>query len=175
MRRSIAFVMAAILVLFLNAYMVSAQTLFPGGLTQLPPDNPTPNLVLNPGFESVSGGVPASWSTGSGWSADQTVKHSGTYSYKWTGGPSVQQQIAVTAGTYNLSAWIKPGPSHWKPLTTRGEIGKSDGPFAVDTLTIPYDNPQKAFLRSRATSIEGGTSEVMRNILGERVLGLPKG
>ena len=36
-----------------------------------------------------------------------------------------------------------------------------------------YDNPQKAFLRSRANSIEGGTTEVMKNILGERVLGLP--
>jgi alkylation response protein AidB-like acyl-CoA dehydrogenase len=30
------------------------------------------------------------------------------------------------------------------------------------------------FLRSRANSIEGGTSDVLKNIVAERVLGLPK-
>ncbi|MGC4006627.1 MAG: hypothetical protein QM811_27295 [Pirellulales bacterium] len=45
----------------------------------------------------------------------------------------------------DLDGLVKPGPLRWgKPLLTKLERGTPTGPFAIDTLTIPYDNPSKA-------------------------------
>jgi len=41
--------------------------------------------------------------------------------------------------------------------------------FAKDNGKWGFD-----FLRARGNTIEGGTTEIQKNIIGERVLGLPK-
>ncbi len=53
-----------------------------------------------------------------------------------------------------------------------------EGPYSQLTGDSEYaiadGDWQYAFLRSRANSIEGGTTEILKNIVAERVLGLPK-
>ncbi len=60
-------------------------------------------------------------------------------------------------------------------MNLMGAEGMLYGTYDLDQpeTSMAFSSPQKAFLRSRANSIEGGTTEVMKNILGERVLGLP--
>jgi alkylation response protein AidB-like acyl-CoA dehydrogenase len=67
-------------------------------------------------------------------------------------------------------------------MSTAVDMMGMDGQVGYDfTFRRPEDlsvdgaegGVQHGFLRVRANSIEGGTSEIMRNILGEQVLGLP--
>ena len=89
-----------------------------------------------------------------------------------------------------------PGPEGSTSKLYEAEINKASYEFGMEmlgndallfprgyTLTQPelnfenetfgFTDTQSLFLRSRANSIEGGTSEIMRNIIAESVLGLP--
>jgi alkylation response protein AidB-like acyl-CoA dehydrogenase len=85
-----------------------------------------------------------------------------------------------------------PGPEGSVAKLISAELNKKIYDFCVDLMGMAgtlypthfeMTRPERAgaiggdvrhsFLRARANSIEGGTSEIMRNILGERVLGLP--
>jgi alkylation response protein AidB-like acyl-CoA dehydrogenase len=78
----------------------------------------------------------------------------------------------------------QPGPEGSITKLFQAEYNKRLQNLAVDVIGAPAmawpdgdrDTAQavRGFLRSRANTIEGGTSEIMRNIIGERVLGLPK-
>ena len=49
--------------------------------------------------------------------------------------------------TEDLAAFTRGGPAHWgEPLATRGQVGPASGAFAVDTLTMPYENPARALM-----------------------------
>ena len=80
-----------------------------------------------------------------------------------------------------LTATMKhgaPGPEgslgkwHW------AEVNQSLTELAIDVAgpsAVVADGPwQFRFLRARANSIEGGTTEILKNIVAERVLGLPR-
>jgi alkylation response protein AidB-like acyl-CoA dehydrogenase len=89
----------------------------------------------------------------------------------------------------SFSAFLKtgmPGPEGSIAKLAWGELNQRMAKVATDiegaSATIGAGSPwsvdggrwQYLQLRSRGNSIEGGTSEILRSIVAERVLGLPK-
>jgi alkylation response protein AidB-like acyl-CoA dehydrogenase len=113
--------------------------------------------------------------------------------------PQVRQRLArlyTDVKTFKLNTMRQvatldqgqlPGPEgsllklHWSELNQRlVELAfELEGPYsslAPDSVDAPFEGRwQYEYLRARGNTIEAGTSEVQRNIVAERVLGLPRG
>ena len=114
-----------------------------------------------------------------------------------TGDPVVRQQLMVLYSEERIRGWTNervratvraggtPGPAasigkvHGASLNQRLQLLAADLLGMASTAwsepwleSMPFE--VQGMLRSRANTIEGGTSEVNKNILGERVLGLPR-
>jgi alkylation response protein AidB-like acyl-CoA dehydrogenase len=104
--------------------------------------------------------------------------------------PVVRQrigQLTIEVELLRLNAWRGltqlakrgvPGPEGSLPKWQWSEISQALTELAIDILGedgAAWDSPWAyRFLRARANSIEGGTTEILKNIVAERVLGLPK-
>jgi alkylation response protein AidB-like acyl-CoA dehydrogenase len=115
--------------------------------------------------------------------------------------PVVRQRLAELWSEEKIRRWTnarvrdnaragRVGPESSVGKVHSGELNQRTQVLAVDLLAmdaLAWDadsvDPDvngglpravHGFLRSRANTIEGGTSEVNRNVLGERVLGLPR-
>jgi glucose/arabinose dehydrogenase len=47
----------------------------------------------------------------------------------------------------DLSELKNPGPDQWETVQTQAVMGDEEGPFTVDELTLPAENPWKSFIR----------------------------
>ncbi|NUS58420.1 MAG: acyl-CoA dehydrogenase [Streptomycetaceae bacterium] len=117
--------------------------------------------------------------------------------------PSVRQELMRLYSEERIRAWTNdrvraglqagrpPGPESSIGKVHQGELNQRMQALAAELLGAygqAWDLPAEAgaayedmlphevkgMLRSRANTVEGGTSEVNRTILGERVLGLPR-
>jgi alkylation response protein AidB-like acyl-CoA dehydrogenase len=116
-------------------------------------------------------------------------------------GPAMRQRIAAAYSEERIREWTNqrvraglragraPGPESSIGKVHQGALNQRIQQIAADLLgprataweadtaagyagSLPFE--VAGMLRSRANTIEGGTTEVNRNIVGERVLGLPR-
>jgi alkylation response protein AidB-like acyl-CoA dehydrogenase len=108
--------------------------------------------------------------------------------------PVVRQRLMTLGSAERVRGWTNqrvraslragrtPGPESSIGKVHQGELNQALQLLATDLLgpdatawpdgSLPFE--VQGMLRSRANTIEGGTTEVNKNVIGERVLGLPR-
>jgi hypothetical protein len=61
---------------------------------------------------------------------------------------AITDTLKKASAPIDLAQFKSGGPAHWtETITTKGTLGSDDQPYTLDTLTIPFDNPYKAWMR----------------------------
>ena len=62
--------------------------------------------------------------------------------------PKFADVLKASPKPVNLTAFCKGGASRWnEKIETRGTLGKADDAYAVDTITVPFENPWNSWMR----------------------------
>jgi hypothetical protein len=79
------------------------------------------------------------------------------------------QAKAACKEPLDLAPFTKGGASQWpQTVVTKGTLGSGDGPYVVDTLTAPDENPFKSWIRFGGMDFfEGGTSAALSTWSGD--------
>ncbi|MEK0445201.1 MAG: hypothetical protein RLZZ399_522, partial [Verrucomicrobiota bacterium] len=70
----------------------------------------------------------------------------------WRGKERNLSEAFAALGAMNpaqdLAPWTRPGPALWpEVISVKGEVGSEDGPFQLDTVSLPMQNPWNSWLR----------------------------
>ena len=103
--------------------------------------------------------------------------------------PEARQRLASRYAQERILGWMAWRGYGRGPEAQAVKLLRAESNMALQSLAVSLEGPGAAahdeadtetaeivygFLRSRANSIGGGTSEIMRNVIGEQLLGLPR-
>ena len=97
----------------------------------------------------------------------------------WGGSPDIASSAPLHIREFprGLDSFLAPGAAHWLPaLDTPGQVAPDTGPLAIDTLTVPYDNPWNALMFLSGLDFTSDGTAYVSSIHGDvwRVTGIDR-